>query len=98
FGNCTQWQCLPFRLHHTFTANFWPVPDPLPAADGSFSACFGANGLTVGQNSVRITYNGAPLTTPSLPSFTIAINGSLSISVSAAMTAGLTLNSYSLPN
>ena len=69
-----------------------------PAADGSFSACFGANGLTVGQNSVRITYNGAPLTTPSLPSFTIAINGSLSISVSAAMTAGLTLNSYSLPN
>jgi len=67
------------------------------AADGSFLACFGA-GLTVGQNTVRITYNGSPLTTPTLPSFTIAVNGSFSIAVTAAMTAGLTLDSYNLSN
>jgi hypothetical protein len=68
------------------------------ASDGSFSACFAANGLTVGQNTVRITYNGAPLTTPSLPSFTMSLNDSFSVAVNASMTAGLTLNSYSLPN
>src|SRR6185437_6488542 len=67
------------------------------AADGSFTACFGA-GLIVSQNSVRILYNGLPLTTPTLPSFTIAADGSFSIAVSATMTAGLTLDSYNLSN
>ena len=66
------------------------------APGGSFSACFGTEGLTFPANG-RLLYRGAPLTLPALPEFTIGISGDFSISVSAAMTAGLTLNGYNLP-
>ncbi len=62
---------------------------------GRFEACFGPNGLTFPAGA-RLLYRNAGLTTPSLPPFTIAADGSFTIDVDGTMTVGASLNGYAV--